>query len=119
MGGRVGCHVALEESVRGVVCLGYPLLGTSKSAPMRDQVLLDLEAPTLFIQGTRDKLCPLPLLHEVLARRQATSLVHVVETGDHSLLATKTHLKTKQTTQADVEKVALAQIAQFCFDRST
>src|SRR5437879_2407102 len=25
MGGRIGCHVALEEKVNGVVCLSYPL----------------------------------------------------------------------------------------------
>ena len=25
MGGRVGCHLALEEPVAGVICLGYPL----------------------------------------------------------------------------------------------
>jgi predicted alpha/beta-hydrolase family hydrolase len=24
MGGRIGCHVALEEQVDGLVCLGYP-----------------------------------------------------------------------------------------------
>src|ERR1700724_4379918 len=27
MGGRIGCHVALEESVAGLVCLSYPLCG--------------------------------------------------------------------------------------------
>src|SRR5688572_14320482 len=25
MGGRIGCHVSLEEKVDGIVCLGYPL----------------------------------------------------------------------------------------------
>ena len=25
MGGRIGCHVSLEEKVDGLVCLGYPL----------------------------------------------------------------------------------------------
>src|SRR5438874_10020923 len=37
MGGRVGCHVALEETVDGVVCFGYPLQGTSGA--VRDEVL--------------------------------------------------------------------------------
>src|SRR5689334_6360237 len=25
MGGRIGCHLALEEKVNGLICLGYPL----------------------------------------------------------------------------------------------
>ena len=25
MGGRIGCHVSLEEKVNGLICLGYPL----------------------------------------------------------------------------------------------
>jgi hypothetical protein len=25
MGGRIGCHVSLEENVDGLICLGYPL----------------------------------------------------------------------------------------------
>ena len=27
MGGRIGCHVSLEENVAGLICLGYPLCG--------------------------------------------------------------------------------------------
>src|SRR5690349_20884783 len=27
MGGRVGCHVALEEEVSALICFGYPLCG--------------------------------------------------------------------------------------------
>ena len=42
MGGRVGCHLALEEKVEGVVCLGYPLCGGGDTSKRRDQVLLDL-----------------------------------------------------------------------------
>jgi len=27
MGSRVGCHLALEENVSAIICLGYPLCG--------------------------------------------------------------------------------------------
>ncbi len=65
MGGRVGCHVALEENVDGVVCLGYPLCGGGDRAKLRDKVLRALHTPILFVQGTRDSLCPLDLLERV------------------------------------------------------
>ena len=44
MGGRVGCHVALEEPVAGVICLGYPLQSGATGA-LRDEVLVALRAP--------------------------------------------------------------------------
>ena len=113
MGGRIGCHVALEESVAGLVCLGYPLCGAGDPKRLRDRVLRDLRTPILFVQGTRDPLCPLDLLESVRGQMKAPNFLHVVEGGDHSLLVTKTHLKTAGETQDQVDERILAVIAQF------
>jgi uncharacterized protein len=83
MGGRVGCHVALEDQVDALVCLGYPLRGVSGA--LRDEVLLALRSPVLFVQGTRDPLCPLDLLAGVRARMTAPQELLVVDGGNHSL----------------------------------
>jgi hypothetical protein len=88
MGSRIGCHVALEESVAGLVCFGYPLQAAG-SGKLRDEVLLNLKTPILFVQGTKDPLCPLPLLESVRKRMKARSALHIVEGGDHSLRVSK------------------------------
>jgi uncharacterized protein len=88
MGSRIGCHVSLEEPVDALVCFGYPLQAAG-SGKLRDQVLLELRTPVLFVQGTKDKLCPLPLLESVRSKMAAKSALHVVEGGDHSLQVSK------------------------------
>lgn len=113
MGGRVGCHVALVQPVEAVICLGYPLLGQGQLKKRRDQVLLDLTSPALFVQGTRDKLCPIPELRQVLAARSARSELHIVESGDHSLTPTKGYLKENGLNDASVEQMTLAVIERF------
>jgi uncharacterized protein len=118
MGGRVGCHLAVETSARGprelagLVCFGYPLRG--QNGKLRDEVLLALTTPVLFVQGTRDTLCALPELQQVRTRMRARSEVFVVEGGDHSLEVTKTSLKQRATTQAQVEAEILAKVSEFC-----
>jgi len=84
MGSRVGCHLSLEATVAGLICLGYPLIAASNGA-VRDEVLVPLRTPVLFVQGTRDPLCPLDHLQQVRARMTARHELHVVEGGDHSL----------------------------------
>jgi predicted alpha/beta-hydrolase family hydrolase len=113
MGGRVGCHVALIEPVAAIVCFGYPLCGAGDRSKLRDQVLLDLKAPILFAQGTRDALCPLDLLEGVRKRMRAASTLHVVEGGDHSLVVAKTALKALGSSQDDVDDGMLRAIARF------
>jgi len=113
MGGRIGCHVALEESVAGLVCLGYPLCGAGDPKRLRDKVLRDLRTPILFVQGTRDPLCPLDLLENVRKEMSAPNFLHVVEGGDHSLQVTKTQLKNARETQDEVDARVLTAIAQF------
>jgi predicted alpha/beta-hydrolase family hydrolase len=112
MGGRVGCHVALEETVAGVICLGYPLQSGSSGA-MRDEVLIALRTPILFIQGSRDSLCPLDSLAAVRARMTAPSTLLVVEGGNHSLEVSAAQRKASGVSQADSDAGVLDAIRAF------
>jgi uncharacterized protein len=107
MGSRVGCHVANElETVSKLVCFGYPLLGQGNPDKRRDEVLLALRTPVLFVQGTRDPMCPLPSLAEVRARMSAPSELAVVEDGDHSL-------EVSRVRQTQVDADILAAVSTF------
>jgi predicted alpha/beta-hydrolase family hydrolase len=111
MGGRIGCHVALEEKVNGVVCLGYPLCGSGDRSKLRDQVLRNLRTPILLVQGTRDPLGPLDLLEGVRREMTAPNFLHLVEGGDHSLLVRKKDLANE--TQDDVDQRIAKAISDF------
>jgi predicted alpha/beta-hydrolase family hydrolase len=113
MGGRVGCHVALVEPVEAVICFGYPLCGAGDRSKVRDQVLLDLRTPAMFVQGTRDPLCPLELLDGVRQRMRAPSALHVVDGADHSLLVAKATLKALGSTQDETDDEILSAITHF------
>lgn len=106
MGGRIGCHVAVELAdqaaegardadarrgaavVTALVCFGYPLVGAGTGA-RRDAVLLALATPVLFVQGSRDPLCPLAELASVRERMRTRNELFEVEGGDHSLALRK------------------------------
>ena len=111
MGGRIGCHVSLEEKVSGVICLGYPLCAMGDRAKLRDEVLLALKTPILFAQGTRDPLCPLDLLENVRAKMTAPNSLYGVQGGDHSLIVRKKDLAGK--TQEDVDRNIADTIREF------
>jgi uncharacterized protein len=113
MGGRVGCHVALLDPVQAVICFGYPLCGAGDRSKLRDQVLLELKTPTLFVQGTRDPLCPLDLLEDVRKRMGAPSTLHVVDGGDHSLVVGKAALKALGSSQEKVDDGVRTATAHF------
>src|SRR5881394_4234114 len=113
MGGRVGCHLSLEEKVDGLVCLGYPLCAMGDRTKLRDEVLRALNTPILFVQGTRDSLCPLALLESVRAEMTAQNFLHIVEGGDHSLRVPKRQLQGTNTTQEGIDQQILKAIAEF------
>jgi predicted alpha/beta-hydrolase family hydrolase len=113
MGGRVGCHVSLEEEVDGLVCLGYPLCAMGDRTKIRDEVLRALTTSILFVQGTRDSLCPPDLMERVRAEMKAGNFLHVVEGGDHSLRLPKRQLQGTSKTQEDIDHEILKAIAGF------
>ncbi len=112
MGSRIGCHVAVEaaDGPQALVCLGYPLSGRG---PEREGVLLELSTPILFVQGTRDPLCPLDRLAGVRERMRAPNELFVVEDGDHSLEPRKRELAARGSTLAAVQKAVTTAIASF------
>ena len=113
MGGRIGCHLALEEKVDGLICLGYPLCAMGDRTKLRDQVLRSLGTPVLFVQGTRDGLCPLDLLATVRREMKARNELLEVEGGNHSLVVGKRQLQSGAETQADIDGRILDGIAGF------
>jgi len=113
MGGRVGCHVSLEEKVDALVCLGYALCAMGDQRKLRDEILRALTTPILFVQGTRDSLCSLDLLERVRSEMKAPNRLHIVEGGDHSLRVPKRQLQAAGETQDDVDQRILQTIADF------
>ncbi len=113
MGGRIGCHVSLIEKVDGLICLGYPLCAMGNRTKLRDEVLRALTTPILFVQGTRDSLCPLDLLERVRTEMKTPNFLHVVEGGDHSLRVPKRQLQGTGETQEDVDQQILKAITGF------
>ena len=113
MGGRIGCHVSLEEQVDGLICLGYPLCAMGDRTKLRDEVLRALTTPILFVQGTRDPLCPLDILEGVRQEMKTPNFLQVVERGDHSLRVTKRQLVAMSKTQDDVDQSIFQSIVDF------
>lgn len=116
MGSRVGCHLALEEPVAAVVCFGYPLMPPGRPEKIRDEVLLRQHLPVLFLQGSRDRLCPLDALAEVRRQMRARSELFVVEGGDHSLRLSKATMKQRGVTQEQSDAEVFAVLEGFLAD---
>ncbi|MED6137005.1 hypothetical protein PIB30_061009 [Stylosanthes scabra] len=113
MGSRVGCMVAsLDDiNVSAVVCLGYPLKGINGA--IRDETLLQLTVPTMFVQGSKDAFCPLEKLEATRKKMKAPNELHVIDGGDHSFKIGKKHLQANGSTQEEAEDLALKAIAAF------
>ena len=113
MGGRIGCHVSLEEKVDGLICLGYPLCAMGDRGKLREEILRVLTTPILFVQGTHDSLCPLDLLERVRSEMKAPNFLDIVEGGEHSLRVSKHQLQAAGETQNEVDQRILQAISGF------
>ncbi len=81
MGGRMASLIADQESVSGLVCLGYPFHPPGKPEKRRTEHLERLQTPTLIVQGSRDRLGS---REEVAAYSLSETIEFVwLEDGDH------------------------------------
>ncbi len=86
MGGRIASQMAAEGllAVERLIFLGYPLHAPGKKDRLRDAHLYKIASPMLFFAGSRDQLCDLRLLRQVLSKLTAPWQLEVFEGGDHS-----------------------------------
>lgn len=87
MGGRMTSQALAHEprdDVRGIVFLGFPLHAAGKPPDTkRSEHLADVRTPMLFVQGTRDSLADLSLIHSVVDTHADRAHIHVVDDADH------------------------------------
>jgi predicted alpha/beta-hydrolase family hydrolase len=88
MGGRMTSLAASKTplpEVAGLVFLGFPLHPIGKPETDRAEHLKRVAVPMLFLQGTRDRLADLGLIHEVCTPLGPLATLHVVDGADHGL----------------------------------
>jgi uncharacterized protein len=92
MGGRIASQVAaaggFDPAPTALVFFGYPLHPPGKPAQRRDAHLPKIRVPMLFLHGTRDPFGTPDEMASLTASLPSAKL-HIVEGGDHSLVASK------------------------------
>jgi alpha/beta hydrolase family protein len=107
---RVGCHVSLTDSVRRVICFGYPRVG--RNGAKRDQVLR-MRTPVLFMGVSSDVLYPFALLESVRERMTAANPICGINEGNHSLIVNAAALRRENTPQEITESYVISSIGEF------
>ena len=110
MGGRMTSLAAARQplaEVRGLVFFGFPLHAAGKPGADRGSHLSAIDAPMLFVQGSRDALAELRLLKPLCAKLGTRAELYVIEGGDHSFHMLKTAGRSDDDVLDDaVEKAA-------------
>jgi len=70
--------------VRGLAFLGFPLHPAGRPSDERAKHLFDVQAPMLFLQGTRDQLADVHLLRALAEQLGARATLKLFEDADHS-----------------------------------
>lgn len=84
MGGRIGSQIVAQGfPAAGLVFLAYPLHPPGKPERLRDEHLMSIQVPMLFLQGTRDPFARPDLLDKTIAALP-TATLHAISDGDHS-----------------------------------
>jgi predicted alpha/beta-hydrolase family hydrolase len=82
LGSRVAVHIADSLSARGVLAFGYPFHPPKRPTQLRVAPLLELRAPCLIVQGTRD---PFGTPEQIASYGLPAAVqVHWLADGDHS-----------------------------------
>lgn len=109
MGGRIASQVvAAGERADALAFLGYPLHPPGQFEKRREAHLPRIEAPMLFVQGTRDAFARADLLDALMSRLGSRAELQRVEHADHSFGVLKRSGRTPADVLAEVRSALLS-----------
>lgn len=111
MGGRIASQVAAvsEESIDGLVFLGYPLHPPGRPDKLRSEHLPKIKAPMLFVQGSRDAFGTKEEIASIIKKLKLPAELFAIEGGDHSLKVPKS----AGVSQTDIYNQVMDHIAEW------
>lgn len=114
-GGRMSSNAAAEgllPGLTGLVFFGFPLHPPKRPATSRGDHLDRVEAPMLFLQGTRDDLAEIGLIRSVVARLGTRATLHEIPEADHAFDVPKRTGKTHADVMAELASVTARWMAR-------
>lgn len=103
-GGRMTSQAHAQQplpAVRGLLFFGFPLHPAGRPGIQRAEHLRQIRTPMLFLQGTRDKLAQLDLLHNVVDELQTYATLHLLDDADHEFRVRARTGRTAQQVETD------------------
>jgi uncharacterized protein len=108
-GGRIASQMVAADqlAVEALIFLGYPLHAPGRTDKLRDSHLYAIKKPMLFFAGTRDPLCNMEKLREVLHRLPGQCDLEIVEGGDHSFNVPKSSSRSAELVHRQIVEKCL------------
>ncbi|XP_014799701.1 PREDICTED: testis-expressed sequence 30 protein isoform X2 [Calidris pugnax] len=82
-------HLSQEEEeddfIHGLICLSYPLHRPKLQSKLRDEDLLFISCPVLFVSGSADEMCEKQLLEGVASKMKAPKRIHWIDKANHGM----------------------------------
>jgi len=114
MGGRIASQMVAtnQMDVDALIFLGYPLHAPGRTDQLRDSHLYEIKKRMLFFAGTRDPLCNMEKLKEVLHRLPGPYDLEIVNGGDHSFKLPKSSSEPIELVYRQIAKQCLQWLEQ-------
>jgi len=109
MGGRIASQMVAADqlAVEALIFLGYPLHAPGRADKLRDSHLYEIKKQMLFFTGTRDPLCKIEKLREVLQRLPGIHGLEIVNGGDHSFRLPKSSSRSPELVYQQISEKCL------------
>ena len=104
--------VARGQPADGLVFLGYPLHPPGRTETLRDRHLPDVQAPMLFLQGTRDSFARWDLIEDLAGRLGPRATLLRIEGGDHSFHVPRADGRSAADVEKELTAATLAWLSQ-------